>query len=37
MEIERKFLIEYPDIDWLENSSECKKIEIKEKNYAGYS
>lgn len=28
LEIERKFLIEYPDIDWLENSSECKKIEI---------
>ena len=28
LEIERKFLIEYPDIDWLEKSSECKKIEI---------
>lgn len=28
LEIERKFLIEYPDIDWLENSFNCKKIEI---------
>ena len=28
LEIERKFLIEYPDIDWLENSPNCKKIEI---------
>ncbi len=28
LEIERKFLIEYPDIDWLENSPSCKKIEI---------
>ncbi|MBO5857494.1 MAG: AAA family ATPase [Clostridia bacterium] len=28
LEIERKFLIEYPDIDWLENLPNCKKIEI---------
>ena len=28
LEIERKFLIEYPDIDWLENSPNCQKIEI---------
>ena len=28
LEIERKFLIEYPDIDWLENLLNCKKIEI---------
>ena len=28
LEIERKFLIEYPDIEWLENSPNCKKIEI---------
>jgi len=28
LEIERKFLIEYPDIDWLENSPNCKKLEI---------
>ena len=28
LEIERKFLIEYPNIEWLENSPNCKKIEI---------
>lgn len=27
-EIERKFLIEYPDIKWLENHPNCKKVEI---------
>ncbi|MCQ2511833.1 MAG: AAA family ATPase [Lachnospiraceae bacterium] len=27
-EIERKFLIEYPDLNWLENIPNCKKIEI---------
>ena len=27
-EIERKFLIEYPDINWLENYTNCKRIEI---------
>ncbi|MBQ7922187.1 MAG: AAA family ATPase [Clostridia bacterium] len=27
-EIERKFLIEYPDIRWLENSPACQRIEI---------
>lgn len=27
-EIERKFLIEYPDISWLENQPNCQKIEI---------
>lgn len=27
-EIERKFLIEYPDINWLENFANCKRIEI---------
>ena len=27
-EIERKFLIEYPDMKWLENHPNCKKIEI---------
>lgn len=27
-EIERKFLIQYPDIDWLERIPNCKKIEI---------
>lgn len=27
-EIERKFLIEYPDINWLENISYCQRIEI---------
>ncbi len=28
LEIERKFLIEYPDIGWLENNPNCNKIEI---------
>lgn len=28
LEIERKFLIRYPDISWLENQSNCKKVEI---------
>ena len=27
-EIERKFLIEYPDISWLESLPNCKKLEI---------
>ena len=27
-EIERKFLIEYPDLDWFENCSTCAKVEI---------
>lgn len=27
-EIERKFLIEYPDIHWLENLDNCQRIEI---------
>ncbi len=27
-EIERKFLIEYPDIDWLEKNPNCQRIEI---------
>lgn len=27
-EIERKFLIEYPDVDWLESLPNCQKIEI---------
>ena len=27
-EIERKFLIEYPDTDWLESLPNCKKLEI---------
>lgn len=27
-EIERKFLIEYPDINWLENIPNCQRIEI---------
>lgn len=27
-EIERKFLIEYPDISWLENNPNCHKVEI---------
>ena len=27
-EIERKFLIEYPDINWLEKNKKCKKLEI---------
>ncbi len=28
LEIERKYLIEYPDIEWLENEPNCKRIEI---------
>ena len=28
LEIERKFLIEYPDISWLESSENCQKVEI---------
>lgn len=28
LEIERKYLIEYPDIDWLENNPTCQRIEI---------
>jgi len=28
LEIERKFLIEYPDINWLENIPNCQRIEI---------
>jgi len=27
-EIERKYLIEYPDINWLENNPTCQRIEI---------
>lgn len=27
-EIERKFLIEYPDFEWLESNPTCKKVEI---------
>lgn len=27
-EIERKFLIEYPDIDWLESNPACERVEI---------
>ncbi|MBR5826702.1 MAG: AAA family ATPase [Clostridia bacterium] len=27
-EIERKYLIEYPDIEWLENHPSCQRIEI---------
>lgn len=27
-EIERKFLIKYPDINWLEKNNKCKKLEI---------
>ena len=27
-EIERKYLIEYPDIEWLENNPSCQRIEI---------
>ena len=27
-EIERKYLIEYPDLDWLESLDNCRKIEI---------
>jgi CYTH domain-containing protein len=28
MEIERKFLIEYPDLKWLESLPNCRKVEI---------
>ncbi len=28
LEIERKYLIEYPDIEWLESQPNCKRIEI---------
>lgn len=28
LEIERKYLIEYPDIKWLESNKNCKKIDI---------
>lgn len=28
LEIERKFLIEYPDIDWLNSLPSCKRVEI---------
>lgn len=28
LEIERKFLIEYPDIEWLEAQPNCKRVEI---------
>ena len=28
MEIERKFLVEYPDIKWLESLPNCRKVEI---------
>ncbi len=27
-EIERKYLIEYPDVEWLENNPNCQRIEI---------
>lgn len=27
-EIERKFLVEYPDIQWLEGNTTCKRVEI---------
>ena len=27
-EIERKYLIEYPDLEWLENNPTCQKVEI---------
>ncbi|MDO4650391.1 MAG: AAA family ATPase, partial [Eubacteriales bacterium] len=27
-EIERKYLIEYPDVDWLESNPNCQRIEI---------
>ena len=30
MEIERKFLIAYPDIDWLESLPNCTKVEIEQ-------
>ena len=28
VEIERKFLIEYPDIKWLENTANCRRLQI---------
>ena len=28
LEIERKYLIEYPDLEWLKNEPNCQKIEI---------
>ena len=28
MEIERKFLIEYPDLKWLESTPSCRKVDI---------
>jgi len=28
LEIERKFLIEYPDLDWLEQNPNCQRVEI---------
>lgn len=28
LEIERKYLIEYPDIQWLESNPKCRRIEI---------
>ena len=28
LEIERKYLIEYPDINWLEQTSNCRRVEI---------
>ena len=28
LEIERKFLVEYPDLKWLESLSNCEKVEI---------
>lgn len=28
MEIERKYLIEYPDLAWLENQDNCRRVEI---------
>ena len=27
-EIERKFLIDYPDLEWLENAPNCRKVQI---------
>ena len=27
-EIERKFIVDYPDVEWLENQPACKRIEI---------
>ena len=28
LEVERKFLIEYPDVDWLESQPDCRRVEI---------